>query len=56
MLLRAARWVYGVEGRNRLPRKWLSVFLTLLSLVATSSVAHAWNHVGHRVIVSIANR
>src|SRR5271166_2532629 len=37
-----------------MPRKWLPVFLTLLSLVATSSVAHAWNHIGHWVIASIA--
>jgi len=37
-----------------MPRKWLSVFLTLLSLVATSSLTHAWNYVGHRGIASIA--
>jgi hypothetical protein len=37
-----------------MPRKWLPLFLTLFSLVATSSLAHAWNYVGHRVIASIA--
>ena len=37
-----------------MPRKWLSVFLTLLSLVATPCLAHAWISVGHRVIASIA--
>ena len=32
----------------------LSVFLTLLSVVATPCLAHAWISVGHRVIASIA--
>ena len=37
-----------------MPRKWLPVFLTLLSVVATPCLAHAWISVGHRVIASIA--
>jgi len=39
-----------------MPRKWFALFLTLFSLVATSSLAHAWNHTEHRVIASFASR
>lgn len=39
-----------------MPRKWPSVFLTLLSLVAAPSLAHAWNYAGYRVIASIVYR
>jgi hypothetical protein len=39
-----------------MPRKWFPLFLAVSSLVATSSLAHAWNYAEHRVIASIAYR